>query len=131
MPRRARRDAPGTLHHGILRGLERGQSVTEAEGRAAFLTHLGAVAVTTGTILYAWALLPNHAHLGTGAFVERLLAEGMPDSRASAFGRAGSARQRRSYARSVSGQGSVRRSSRWGGAAAGSPPCACGSRCAW
>jgi len=59
-------DAPGALHYVIRRGLD----------HAAFVTHLGAVAVATGTKRYAWALLPNLAHLGTGAFVEQLLAEG-------------------------------------------------------
>jgi REP element-mobilizing transposase RayT len=63
MPRQARLDAPGTLHHVILRGLERGKIVVDAEDRAAFVTRLGAVATATGTTLYAWALLPNHAHL--------------------------------------------------------------------
>jgi hypothetical protein len=35
MPRQARLDAQGTLHHVILRGLERGQRVADAEERAA------------------------------------------------------------------------------------------------
>jgi REP element-mobilizing transposase RayT len=63
MPRQARLDAPGTLHHVILRGSERGTIVADAEDRAAFLGRLGDVATATGTTLYAWALLPNHAHL--------------------------------------------------------------------
>jgi len=63
MPRQARLDAPGTLHHVILRGLERGAIVKDDGDRAAFVARLGAVAQATGTALYAWALLPNHAHL--------------------------------------------------------------------
>src|SRR3990172_1266794 len=63
MPRQARLDAPGTLHHVILRGIARGTIVADAEDRAAFLGRLGDVATATGTTLYAWALLPNHAHL--------------------------------------------------------------------
>ncbi len=63
MPRQARLDAPGTLHHVILRGLERGAIVKDDADRAAFVARLGAVAQATGTALYAWALLPNHAHL--------------------------------------------------------------------
>ena len=62
MPRQARLDAPGTLHHVILRGLERGRIVTDHEDCAMFLARLGAVALATGTPLYAWSLLPNHAH---------------------------------------------------------------------
>jgi len=63
MPRQARLDAPGTLHHVILRGMEQGRIVADPEVRHAFVTRLGEVAVATGTTLYAWALLPNHAHL--------------------------------------------------------------------
>jgi REP element-mobilizing transposase RayT len=63
MPRQARLDAPGTLHHIILRGMERGKIVADKEDRRAFVTRLGEVATATGTTLYAWALLPNHAHL--------------------------------------------------------------------
>jgi putative transposase len=63
MPRQARLDAPGTLHHVILRGMERGMIVADREDRHAFVTRLGEVAIATGTTLYAWALLPNHAHL--------------------------------------------------------------------
>ena len=63
MPRHARLDAPGTLHHVIIRGLERGAIVKDDVDREAFVTRLGTVAQATGTALYAWALLPNHAHL--------------------------------------------------------------------
>ena len=80
MPRQARLDAPGTLHHVILRGIERGQIVADLQDREMFRERLGAVAVATGTTLYAWALLPNHAHLllrsgaqGLPRFMRRLL----------------------------------------------------------
>lgn len=63
MPRQARLDMPGTLHHVIVRGLERGTIVRDDVDRTAFVTRLGNVAQTTGTAIYAWALLPNHAHL--------------------------------------------------------------------
>jgi putative transposase len=80
MPRQARLDVPGTLHHVILRGLDRGAIVKDEADRAAFVSRLGAVAVATGTKLYAWALLPNHAHMllrsgpaGLPRFMRRLL----------------------------------------------------------
>jgi len=80
MPRQARLDAPGTLHHVILRGLERRQIVADGDDREAFVARLGVVAAATGTTLYAWALLPNHAHLllrsgpqGLPQFMRRLL----------------------------------------------------------
>jgi hypothetical protein len=44
MPRHARLDASGTLHHVILRGLERGAIVRDDQDRAAFVTRLGTVA---------------------------------------------------------------------------------------
>ena len=80
MPRQARLDAPGTLHHVIVRGLERGAIVRDDIDRDAFVVRLGDVAQATGTAIYAWALLPNHAHLllrsgpaGLPRFMRRLL----------------------------------------------------------
>jgi REP element-mobilizing transposase RayT len=61
MPRGARLDAPGTLHHVIIRGIERGKIVNDDEDRENFTTRIGELAQDTGTIIYAWALLTNHA----------------------------------------------------------------------
>ena len=63
MPRGARLDAPGTLHHVMLRGMERGNIVYEDEDREDFLARMGAHAQATGTGVYAWALMDNHAHI--------------------------------------------------------------------
>jgi hypothetical protein len=41
MPRQARLDAPGTVNHVILRGIERGQIVADREDRESFLARLG------------------------------------------------------------------------------------------
>lgn len=80
MPRQARLDAPGTLHHVMLRGIEKRVIVTDAEDREDFVTRMGAAARDTGTAIYAWALLPNHAHIllrsgpaGLPKFMMRLL----------------------------------------------------------
>ncbi len=80
MPRQARLDSPGTLHHVILRGIERGTIVRDDVDRQAFVTRLAAVAQATCTAIYAWALLPNHAHMlvrsgpaGLPRFMRRLL----------------------------------------------------------
>jgi putative transposase len=80
MPRQARLDSPGTLHHVIIRGLERGTIVRDDADREAFVTRLGDLAQATGTAIYAWAVLPNHAHLlvrsgpaGLPRFMRRLL----------------------------------------------------------
>ena len=59
MPRQARLDAPGTGHHAILRGLERGQIVADAQDREAFVARLGALAAATGTMVYAWGPPPE------------------------------------------------------------------------
>jgi putative transposase len=80
MPRQARLDVPGTLHHVMLRGIEKRVIVSDAEDREEFVTRLGAASQATGTAIYAWALLPNHAHLllrsgaaGLPKFMMRLL----------------------------------------------------------
>lgn len=63
MPRQARLDSPGTLHHVMLRGLDRGAIVTDDMDRENLLIRLGEIATATGTAIYAWAILPNHCHL--------------------------------------------------------------------
>jgi putative transposase len=63
MPRQARLDSPGTLHHVMVRGLARGAIVTDETDREHLCIRLGRVAAATGTTLYAWAVLPNHCHL--------------------------------------------------------------------
>jgi len=51
MPRQARLDAPGTLHHVILRGIERGQIVAGREDRKSFLGRLGLSLADTARLL--------------------------------------------------------------------------------
>ena len=63
MPRQARLDAPGTLHHVVLRGIEKRRIVDDAKDRQNFVTRLGDLAEETQTTIYAWSLLTNHAHL--------------------------------------------------------------------
>ena len=63
MPLQARLDAPGTLHHVILRGIEKRRIVDDDKDRQNFLTRLGNLAEETKTPIYAWSLLTNHAHL--------------------------------------------------------------------
>ena len=63
MPRQARLDAPGTLHHVMLRGIERRAIVTDNADRHEFVSRLGASAMQSRTSVYGWALLTNHAHL--------------------------------------------------------------------
>lgn len=63
MPRQARIDAPGALHHIIIRGIERRNIFQDDNDRENFLNRLGDVLCLTRTSCYAWALVPNHIHL--------------------------------------------------------------------
>ena len=63
MPRQARIDAPGALHHVIVRGIERRTIFKDNIDRYAFLQRLGIILSDTKTSCFAWALIPNHFHL--------------------------------------------------------------------
>jgi len=63
MPRQARIDAPGALHHIIGRGIERCEIFCDEEDRDDFLQRLEGIVSQSRTRCYAWALLPNHFHL--------------------------------------------------------------------
>lgn len=63
MPRQARLDAPGALHHVIARGIERAKIFRDESDREDFLGRLGDLSQTGAFRVYAWALLPNHFHL--------------------------------------------------------------------
>ena len=63
IPRQARIDAPGTLHHIICRGIERRNIFKDNTDRNRFLERLGSVLQKTSTPCYGWALIPNHFHL--------------------------------------------------------------------
>ena len=80
MPRGPRLDAPGTLHHVIVRGIEKRKIVDDDTDREDFVTRMGAIALDTRTSIYAWALMTNHAHIllrsssvGLPTFMRRLL----------------------------------------------------------
>ncbi len=63
MPRKARIDAPGALHHIIVRGIERRKIFYDDNDRDNFLDRLGFILTDTKTPCFAWALIPNHLHL--------------------------------------------------------------------
>lgn len=63
MPRKARLDAPGALHHIIVRGIEQCKIFTDDADRCNFLDRLGDILVDTKTPCFGWALIPNHAHI--------------------------------------------------------------------
>jgi REP element-mobilizing transposase RayT len=63
MPRKSRIDAPGALHHIIVRGIERRKIFFDDKDRDNFVDRVGGVVAETNTACYAWALIPNHFHL--------------------------------------------------------------------
>ena len=63
MLRKSRIDAPGALHHIIVRGIDRQKIFENDEDRDHFLSRLGIILTETKTDCYAWALIPNHFHL--------------------------------------------------------------------
>jgi putative transposase len=80
MRRQARLDAPGTLHHVIVRGIEKRRIVDDGKDRENFVKRMGEIALKSATTIYAWALMTNHAHMllrsgkkGLSGFMRRLL----------------------------------------------------------
>jgi len=80
MPRQARLDSPGVLHHVIIRGIERRRIVDDDLDRKDFVDRLGGLALETQTRIFAWVLMTNHAHIllkssayGLSRFMRRLL----------------------------------------------------------
>ncbi len=71
MPRLARLDAPGVLHHVIIRGIERRNIFEDSKDRDNLLKRLGELLPPTQISCYARVLLSNHAHffLRTGTTV--------------------------------------------------------------
>jgi REP element-mobilizing transposase RayT len=63
MPRQARIDAPGALHHIILRGIEKKPIFKDQHDYANFRKRLGKILTETATPCFAWALMTNHVHL--------------------------------------------------------------------
>jgi putative transposase len=62
MPRLARLDAPGVLHHIMIRGIERRNIFKNNKDREDFLNRLSNLLPETETACFAWVLMPNHAH---------------------------------------------------------------------
>jgi REP-associated tyrosine transposase len=80
MPRLARLDAPGVIHHVIIRGIERRKIFRDNKDRNDMIDRLADLLPATKTSCYAWAFLPNHAHFlfrsggrGLSTFMRRLL----------------------------------------------------------
>ena len=63
MPRSARLDAQGVLHHVMGRGIEKRKIFLNDEDRDDFVSRLAELGEKQALKIYAWALLPNHFHL--------------------------------------------------------------------
>lgn len=63
MPRQARIDAPGAVHHVIVRGIEHRKIFNDDQDRQNWLERLAAILDDTDTPCFAWALMSNHVHL--------------------------------------------------------------------
>lgn len=62
MPRTARLDAAGVLHHIMIRGIERRKIFLTDDDREDLVKRLAFLLPETGTSCYAWTFIPNHAH---------------------------------------------------------------------
>jgi putative transposase len=63
MPRKARIDSPGALHHIIIRGIAKRKIFEDDKDRNQFIKRLDNILTEAETPIYAWALIPNHVHL--------------------------------------------------------------------
>jgi len=80
MPRQSRLDAPGVLHHVIIRGIERKKIFGDQIDQQNFVGRLAVLIPETQTGCYAWVLMSNHAHFlfrsgpsGISTLMRRLL----------------------------------------------------------
>ncbi len=63
MPRQARLDAPGALHHIMIRGIDKTNIFCDSEDKDRFLERLGKNVQESQCVIYARVLMDNHVHL--------------------------------------------------------------------
>jgi hypothetical protein len=63
MPRVARLDTPGLLHHVMIRGIECRKILNDDEDRENLIERLSIPLPETKTQCYAWSFLSNHESL--------------------------------------------------------------------
>lgn len=80
MPRQARLDIPGALHHIMVRGINKTAIFRDDQERIQFLDRMGRNIVAAECSIYAWVLMDNHVHLlfrsgkqGISSVMRRLL----------------------------------------------------------
>ncbi len=80
MPRQARLDIPGALHHIMVRGINKADIFEDDDDKARFLERLGQNVTEGKCAVYAWVLMSNHVHIlfksgkeGISSVMRRLL----------------------------------------------------------
>lgn len=80
MPRQARLDVPGALHHIMVRGINKSNIFEDEQDKVRFLERLGQTVIEGKCTVYAWVLMSNHAHIlfksgkeGISAIMRKLL----------------------------------------------------------
>ncbi|MFH1288144.1 MAG: transposase [bacterium] len=63
MPRQARLDIPGALHHIMIRGINKSDIFVDDDDRNKFLERLGKNIIEGKCSIYAWVLMNNHVHI--------------------------------------------------------------------
>ena len=63
MPRQARLDMPGALHHIMVRGINKSKIFQDDQDRERFLQRLGKTIIEAECTVHAWVLMGNHVHL--------------------------------------------------------------------
>ena len=63
MPGQSRIDAPGALHHIIMRGIEKKPIFKDDADRDNLLERLKTILKGGTAFCFAWSLMPNHVHL--------------------------------------------------------------------
>jgi REP element-mobilizing transposase RayT len=63
MPRQARLDVPGALHHIMVRGIDKTDIFRDDEDKARFLERLSQNVEEGKCSVYAWVLMSNHVHI--------------------------------------------------------------------
>lgn len=63
MPRSARLEALGVLHHVMARGIERRRIFRDDVDRGDFVARLSSHCRNGDVAVFAWSLMPNHAHI--------------------------------------------------------------------
>jgi len=63
MPRQARLDIPGALHHIMVRGINKNAIFEDEQDMSRFLERLGQNVTEGKCKIYAWVLMNNHVHI--------------------------------------------------------------------